>query len=480
MKTKRIVVNLIQNLGNIFFVFLLPFILLMHLNSNGVIAFRQILNNYYIFGVFVIFTIFNIWLNNIYSIFDSELKSKARSKNVLLLFLINFIVYLLIYLFINFNSISIVNLILYLSYIIIVFSLQYFYNILFGKLFERVLQKKVIIIGDRSSAISLCENVLYENEKNVSIDSIYFDEKFDLNIFKESIYQIKAPIEIFMSTEISFATKQMVYDIVNNNVNIELYYVPTTADICFQNTLYKSVDDFVILSVKKLRLNAFQKVLKRLFDVLISFILIIISSPIIILISILVWKEDKGPSIYKQKRHGKDLKYFTMYKFRSMRVKQTESELNTQAKVGDSRITKIGKFIRATRLDELPQLFNVLKGDMSLVGPRPLMDNDEFMALKLDAEFNYRYNVKPGITGLQQIRTRHNTSWSERTKYDLLYLQDYSFIFDIKILLYTFQIIFNRDSGLGIDKHLTLEEISKKYNFVLKSNDHKISFEKQE
>lgn len=177
---------------------------------------------------------------------------------------------------------------------------------------------------------------------------------------------------------------------------------------------------------------------KRLFDLLMSIVLIIIISPLLILISLLIKLTSQGSIIFKQKRVGKDEKEFVIYKFRTM-VKDAENKgSGYRVLKNDNRITKIGKILRKTSLDELPQLFNVLKGDMSLVGPRPTL---KFIAEEYDEYQKNRFNMKPGITGLAQINGRQKLNWEEKIKYDLEYIKNYSFYLDIKILFKTFFVL---------------------------------------
>lgn len=186
---------------------------------------------------------------------------------------------------------------------------------------------------------------------------------------------------------------------------------------------------------------------KRVFDIFTSFFLIIILSIPLIIITLLVFLDIKGNPIFTQYRNGKNLKKFKIYKFRTMTVSEDGVSAFIQAKKGDSRITKLGKILRRTSIDELLQIFNVFYGSMSLVGPRP-------HPVALDEEFkskipNYleRYNVKPGITGLAQINgfrgeTETDEKMQNRIDSDLKYIKKKSFAFDFLIILKTFKVIF--------------------------------------
>jgi lipopolysaccharide/colanic/teichoic acid biosynthesis glycosyltransferase len=179
--------------------------------------------------------------------------------------------------------------------------------------------------------------------------------------------------------------------------------------------------------------------MKRVFDIIFSFLLLIFFSPIILIVSICVYLKLGKPILYNQKRPGKNEKIFLLYKFRSM----------SNAKDGygnilpnDKRISTFGKFLRSTSLDELPALLNVLKGDMSLVGPRPLLvDYLEFY----NSEEKLRHSVLPGITGLAQINGRNEISWEDKFKLDIWYVKNQSFFLDLKILILTIKKVYIRE-----------------------------------
>lgn len=183
----------------------------------------------------------------------------------------------------------------------------------------------------------------------------------------------------------------------------------------------------------------YRKYLKRLFDFLLSLIAFIILIPIMLLISIIVCVKLGRPIIFKQKRPGKNEKIFTLYKFRTM---TDEKDKDGNLLPDDERITKFGKFLRSTSLDELPELINIIKGDMSIVGPRPLLI--EYLPL-YNKEQKKRHNVRPGLTGLAQVNGRNNLDWEERFKEDVYYVENLSLIMDIKIILKTIIKVIKRE-----------------------------------
>jgi exopolysaccharide biosynthesis polyprenyl glycosylphosphotransferase len=193
-----------------------------------------------------------------------------------------------------------------------------------------------------------------------------------------------------------------------------------------------------MLTLNAADIGAFQRMAKRLFDIVACSIGVAIISPILLLLAVLVKLSSPGPVIYKQRRVTRDEKIFTMYKFRSMRSDIAEGTAHWTEE-NDPRVTKIGRFLRRTSLDELPQLFNVIGGSMSLIGPRP--ERPELVE-KFNTEipgYRMRHRVKAGISGWAQVNGwRGNTSLERRIEFDLFYIRNWSMLFDLKIVLYTF------------------------------------------
>ena len=195
--------------------------------------------------------------------------------------------------------------------------------------------------------------------------------------------------------------------------------------------------------------------MKRLFDVLLSIFLLIILSPIIIIIYILVFVIMGKPAIFKQPRGGYKGKIFTIYKFRTMTNKTDEHGVLLS---DEERLNSFGKFLRYTSLDEFPQIINVLKGDMSLIGPRPQIV--EYLPLYSEKQFK-RHDVKPGITGWAQVNGRNDISWTKKFEYDVWYVENQSFMLDMKILFKTFLHFFN-PQGVSQEGHATVEKFNGK------------------
>lgn len=183
----------------------------------------------------------------------------------------------------------------------------------------------------------------------------------------------------------------------------------------------------------------YRKFFKRFFDVVLSALALIILSPVFLVVGVLVRIKLGGPVIFKQKRPGKDAKIFTLYKFRTM-TDEKDEEGNLLP--DDKRLTAFGKMLRTTSLDELPELVNILKGEMSIVGPRPLLV--EYLPLYSE-EQKHRHDVRPGLTGLAQISGRNTIDWNERFVKDIEYVRNLSFVLDLKIIFGTIGKVVKRE-----------------------------------
>ena len=199
------------------------------------------------------------------------------------------------------------------------------------------------------------------------------------------------------------------------------------------------LDGLPVIDIRHVPLdNMFKSILKRSFDICFALSAIIVTSPILLLSAILTKATSPGPIIFKQERVGLNRKNFSMYKFRSMRVQTDEEEQDKWTTKNDPRKTRWGTFMRKTSLDELPQFFNVLKGDMSIVGPRPERPYFVEQFKESIPRYMIKHQVRPGITGWAQVNGyRGDTSIKGRIKYDLYYIENWTFSFDLKIILLT-------------------------------------------
>lgn len=233
--------------------------------------------------------------------------------------------------------------------------------------------------------------------------------------------------------------------------SIRIYVAPEISDILLRGADRLHSFDTPFLLLRNYGLSFEQKLIKRLMDLVISALMLVVASPFMLVTALAIKLEDHGPALYKQERVTLNGKKFWIYKFRSMVVDAEKQGARFSSK-NDDRITKVGRVIRALRLDELPQLFNILKGDMSIVGPRPERQNyiDEFC--KETPEFIYRLKVKAGLTGYAQIYGKYNTTPQDKLKMDLMYIESYSILQDIRLIFLTLKIMFTKESTEGVEE----------------------------
>lgn len=237
-----------------------------------------------------------------------------------------------------------------------------------------------------------------------------------------------------------------------------IYYNFEMADVVSQGAKYVMLDDksMVMHTAKDLTME--QRIVKRLMDLVISVIALVIASPIMLLCALAIKLEDHGKVFYKQKRLTKYGRVFEVYKFRTMKE---ENSIHKSVTENDDRITKVGKVLRKYRIDELPQMLNILKGDMTVVGPRPeMLENVEKYTSELP-EFSYRLRMKAGLTGLAQISGKYNTSPKDKLVMDLMYIENYSIWQDFKLIFQTITVFFKASESteaFGKEERILFDE----------------------
>lgn len=232
--------------------------------------------------------------------------------------------------------------------------------------------------------------------------------------------------------------------------SVEIYVMPKIMDIVLRGSTQLHFFDTPLYLIKSSPLEIEQLIFKRLFDIIVSIIMIVIASPFMLITAIAVKVYDGGSIIYKQKRLTVDNKEFYIYKFRSMREDAEKDGVARLATEADDRITPVGKLIRKIRFDELPQLFNVIAGSMSFVGPRPERPEIAAKYMVDMPEFTYRTKVKAGITGYAQVYGKYNTVPYDKLKLDLYYIENYSLWLDIKLIILTLRTLFKLDATEGV------------------------------
>ncbi|WP_109850928.1 exopolysaccharide biosynthesis polyprenyl glycosylphosphotransferase [Aquimarina sp. AU58] len=301
--------------------------------------------------------------------------------------------------------------------------------------------RRIVVIGDNKKTNQLIKFFKEKPDFGYKFQKKFCVNKEDFDLEECFYYIVENEIdEVYCSiAELSNSQLRNVVNFTENNLKI-LKFIPDNKDIFTKKLIFNYYGYIPVLSFRDIPLDdSINKFTKRTFDILLSlFVLIGILSWLTPLIAFLIQLESKGPVFFKQRRNGLDYREFYCYKYRSMKPSTSAN----QATKGDARVTKVGKFIRRTSIDELPQFLNVLKGDMSVVGPRPHMvkHNEEF-AKRVD-KFMVRHFVKPGITGLAQVsgfrgEIETNKDIVNRVKYDIFYVENWSLLLDIKITILT-------------------------------------------
>ena len=239
---------------------------------------------------------------------------------------------------------------------------------------------------------------------------------------------------------------------------IRAYIVPKISDIILQGAEEITLFDTPLLLVKGNGPTLIQLMVKRMVDIILCLIAMIPGLPIMLIVAAAIKLEDGGPVFYKQERVTKDERRFNILKFRSMIVDAEKAGISMPAVDHDPRITKVGNVIRGLRIDELPQILNILKGDMSIVGPRPERVEHHLSYTEEVPEFVNRTKVKGGLTGYAQIYGKYNTSPYDKLRLDLMYIENYSIMLDFKLILMTLQILFKPESTEGFDKVIEVDE----------------------
>lgn len=325
--------------------------------------------------------------------------------------------------------------------LVIILPLVYGVRFLYTRLYP---PKTMIVIYDKYSPDELIKKINSRKDKyNVCATA-------SVNIGYQALYtqmlDYEAVVLCDLPTQIRNKILKFCFD-----ENKRTYVTPKISDILIKGTERIHLFDTPLYLSRNEGLTIEQRFLKRAMDIVLSLIAIIISSPFLIVIAAAIKLYDRGPVFYTQERLTRDREIFKIIKFRSMRV-DAEAKGAQLAKKEDDRITPVGRIIRRTHLDELPQIFNILKGEMSFVGPRPEREQIAAEYEDIIPEFSFRLKVKAGLTGYAQVYGKYNTTPYDKLKLDLTYIETYSFWRDLKLMLMTFKIMFQKENTEGIDK----------------------------
>lgn len=298
--------------------------------------------------------------------------------------------------------------------------------------------------------------LIYDNEASIRRIGDAYSRKKNFNVVKEIkadendtgwLAEIEDCEAVFVAG-LSQKTRDIILKICIEKSK-ECYTAPYIDDIIMKGAKHMYMFSVPVFEISRAELKIEYALIKRIFDIFCAALGIVLLSPLMALIAIAIKVGDGGPVLYKQVRLTTNGKHFKIYKFRSMTVNAESDGVARLAGENDSRITPVGKLIRACRLDELPQLFNILKGDMAIVGPRPERPEIAAQYEEVLPEFNLRLQVKAGLTGFAQIYGRYNTEPYDKLQMDLMYINEMSFITDLRLVFATIKILFIKESTQG-------------------------------
>ena len=302
-----------------------------------------------------------------------------------------------------------------------------------------IMKKKALVIGERRE-----KDLLLKNVSRKCSCPIYF---MDIND-KVDFYRLDQSDFIYLISSASKEYKQQIITYCELHSK-QLFVVPEVHEIAMRDSELSRVGDIPLFTIDRFRLTEAQSIIKRILDIGIALIGVILTGPILITSAIFIKAEDGGPVFYRQKRVGINRKEFDIWKLRSMIVDAEKYTGTICAMENDPRITRTGAFLRSARIDEIPQFFNVLRGNMSMVGPRPERPYFVEQFCRENPEYLLRLSVKPGITGLAQVMANYTTTPENKLKFDLFYIKSYSPFLDLRILFKTVQVIFMKNRAKG-------------------------------
>ncbi|MFL2134696.1 sugar transferase [Desemzia sp. FAM 24101] len=305
---------------------------------------------------------------------------------------------------------------------------------------------KVMVVGTKKDILAAVQNFGEAKNERHKITMAVVDN------FYQNIEKKLDEIDIvYIASQLNEKEKRRIYDLLIKKEK-KIFLTTSFENLILVNPNIMNIEDESIIEVSDFRIPAEDGAIKRLVDIVFSLFLIILTSPILLITAILVKATSEGPIFYKQVRITQNGEEFNILKFRTMSATAEKETGPILATSNDNRVTTVGKYLRSLRIDELPQLFNVLKGEMSVVGPRP---ERPFFVEQFKEENPYyylRHNVRAGITGYAQVYGKYASDFNSKLNFDLLYIKKYSILLDIKIMLQTIKILFDKVSSKGLDE----------------------------
>jgi exopolysaccharide biosynthesis polyprenyl glycosylphosphotransferase len=305
-------------------------------------------------------------------------------------------------------------------------------------------QKKLLVIGSQDEVEQALEKIMHLPQGIFEVIKVLDPKRLDdIDIWLDQTDAVMITGSLDMEQKNRVIRSSF-------DRNLDVFIIPDLYEIILTRAVMTQVHDTPVIECHDMQLTFPQQFAKRLFDLALALVLSLPALPLLLVTGLAVRLSSPGPVIYAQERVGYRGKPFTLYKLRTM-IPDAESESGPVfASEEDDRVTSVGRFLRAARLDELPQLYNVLRGDLSIIGPRPERPYFVEQFQKKMPEYGLRHLVKPGITGLAQVAGHYATNTHDKLRYDLYYLSDYSLLMDFRILLQTIPTLFNREASKGI------------------------------
>ena len=449
MKTRELTINTIRIIGDIIFVNI-AFLLAFKLRFGATIparsynAYMDLIPYISIFAV-LLFQMYNLYSNQLKRRIDEIFYTFIPATFIMVLF-VGTITYLT-------HSLAFPRSVFLISFPVLFVTMVAWRYLTLA--FERLLSKKedLIIVGRGESTAKLIKNIAHTMHKSYNIKDVIIDDPaylkdldyIDYNLFsdfdnlEDKLMAMDADILFVASNLNEKEKKDAFYAALEKDWEVSL--VPEFYEIMLSGSRLEQIGEMPVFEIIPPH-KSFGFFIKRITDILLAGVGLIISLPLTIPTAIAVKLESKGPLFFTQERISRMGEKFEVYKFRTMVNNAEENTGPVLAQKNDCRVTKVGKFLRKTRIDEIPQLINVLKGDMSIVGPRPERPHFVDQFEKEISHYKYRHFIKTGITGLAQVYGFYDTDAEDKLRMDLLYANKRSFIFDLKILLETLKVIF--------------------------------------
>ena len=388
-------------------------------------------------GVYAVFVVVLFYYSDSFNYGNVKLADIIVSQCIAL-FLVNFITYWQLCLISNVMITPVPMILLTIIDAIISLTSCYLYNVIYLK---NQAPRDILMVYGSEEALEL------ETKMAVRTDKYRFSEKISAQAgFATICEKIKQHDSVLLNDVPAQLRNDILKYCYSNEVRV--YASPKLSDIIMSGAEEINLFDTPLRLIKGTGLTLEQRFVKRAMDIVLCSVAMVVAAPIMLVVAIAIKLEDGGPVFFTQKRATIDGKTFDILKFRSMIV-DAEKYGAIPATDKDPRITKVGNVIRATRIDELPQILNILKGEMSIVGPRPERVEHVEKYSKEVSEFSYRLKVKGGLTGYAQIYGKYNTSAYDKLRLDLMYIENYSLLLDIKLILMTLQIMLRKESTEG-------------------------------